>query len=120
MKKFANEPEDVNRQQRAKEIANDDEFNTHDASFRRHYQLNYADDPRSYGSFYSDAYRFGYDLGVHKPDLSWEQVESFARNEWTANHAASWTEIAEAVRYGWTEERDPDKLQVHHYRDESS
>ncbi|MEZ4711793.1 MAG: hypothetical protein R3A44_31665 [Caldilineaceae bacterium] len=92
----------------------DDNYNFHDASFRRHYQLNYRDNGRDYEEFYAAAYRFGYQLSEQNTNASWEQLAQQAQSHWATLHASSWRDVAEAVRYGWTEERNPDKLRVHH------
>lgn len=90
-----------------------DAYNFHDASFRRHYQLHYADRGHDYEEFYAPAYRFGYQLSAENSDAAWEQVAQTAEAHWTSMHASSWGDVADAVRYGWVEERNPDKLRVH-------
>lgn len=92
-----------------------DRYNTHDASFRRHYQLNYHDHGRSYEDFYAPAYRFGFQLAEDNPRAEWETVEAEAQRHWQNNHPSAWNEIADAVHYGWVEQRNPDALRVHHY-----
>lgn len=93
----------------------EDRYNTHDASFRRHYQLNYHDNPHSYEEFYAPAYRFGFELGEQNPSAAWDAVTAAAQRHWQANHSSAWADIADAVRYGWQEQRNPDALRVHHY-----
>ncbi|MEZ4736997.1 MAG: hypothetical protein R3E79_58700 [Caldilineaceae bacterium] len=95
----------------------EDRYNTHDASFRRHYQLNYHDNAHDYEMFYAPAYRFGYELGEESAATKWEDVEAEAQRHWQANHPSAWHEIADAVRYGWTEQRNPEMLRVHHNDD---
>lgn len=92
----------------------DDELNIHDASFRRHYQLNYADEPLEYERYFAPAYRFGYQLSAKSRDAEWETVEEQAHAEWVANHQVSWETVADAVQYGWQEERDPSEHRVDH------
>lgn len=94
----------------------EDELNMHDASFRRHYQLNYSDQQLEYESFYAPAYRYGYQLSETHPNDTWQQVESQAERQWSANHSIDWNQIAEAVKYGWKEERNPDEVRVNHDR----
>ena len=92
----------------------DDDYNFHDASFRRHYQLNYRDSGHDYDEFYAPAYRFGYQLSEQNASASWEQMEQQAQSHWATMHVSNWRDVADAVRYGWTEERNPDKLRAHH------
>lgn len=93
----------------------DDDYNFHDASFRRHYQLNYADNGRDYEEFYAPAYRFGYELSGHNANANWSQVSQAAQSQWDSKHTQAWDDVAEAVHYGWTEERNPDRLRVQHH-----
>lgn len=94
----------------------EDDYNIHDASFRRHYQLNYANEPLEYESFFAPAYRFGYELSAENPHAEWDEVEEQAHTEWVANHPVSWASVIDAVRYGWEEERNPNKNRVEHSR----
>ncbi|MCE7989271.1 MAG: hypothetical protein DYG89_49595 [Caldilinea sp. CFX5] len=93
----------------------EDRYNTHDASFRRHYQLNYHDNGHGYEAFYAPAYRFGFELGEESGSATWDEVKEAAQRHWQANHPSAWADIAEAVHYGWREQRNPDALRVHHY-----
>lgn len=93
----------------------EDEYNFHDASFRRHFQLHYGDGSHDYETVFAPAYRYGYELSNENPNRSWEQVENEAQQHWASKHASRWEEVAEAVRYGWNEERNPDKLRVHYH-----
>lgn len=93
----------------------EDRYNTHDASFRRHYQLNYHDDnAHDYETFYAPAYRFGYELAEESAAAEWTDVEAEAQRHWAAHHASPWYEVADAVHYGWMEQRNPEALRVHH------
>ena len=92
----------------------DDELNVHDASFRRHYQLNYADEPLDYETYFAPAYRFGYQWTAQSRGAEWDAVEEQAHAEWVANHPISCETVAEAVQYGWQEERDPSEHRVDH------
>lgn len=100
----------------------EDRYNFHDASFRRHYQLNYHhlgeqaqdDNVRDYETFYAPAYRFGYELAEESGGKSWDSVETEAQQHWQSQHRSGWSDIVDAVRYGWKEQRDPDALRVHH------
>lgn len=91
-----------------------DRYNTHDASFRRHYQLNYRGNGHSYDEFYAPAYRFGFELGEESA-TTWDEVEAAAQRHWETNHPSAWAEVVDAVHYGWLEERNPEALRVHHY-----
>lgn len=94
----------------------EDEYNAHDASFRRHYQLNYnLDDPnaRPY-EFYAPAYRFGYELAEEHSGVQWHEALEQAKHHWQAKHTSDWEEIADAVYYGWQENRNPEALRVDH------
>ncbi|MEZ4865003.1 MAG: hypothetical protein R3C14_27055 [Caldilineaceae bacterium] len=93
----------------------EDDYNTHDASFRRHYQLNYADGAHDYKSFYAPAYRYGYQLSAEHNGAAWHAVEQEAQEHWASHHTSAWSDVADAVHYGWIEERDPDRLRVHHH-----
>lgn len=92
-----------------------DEYNFHDASFRRHYQLNYSDNERDYEEFYAPAYRYGYELAQKQSGDNWESVQEEARSHWQTHHSSSWSDVAEAVQYGWREQRNPEELRVHHH-----
>ena len=92
-----------------------DRYNTHDASFRRHYQLNYHDNAHSYEEFYAPAYRFGFQLAEDSSGAEWEVTKAEAERHWQTNYPSPWTEVADAVHYGWLEQRNPDALRVHHY-----
>lgn len=91
-----------------------DRYNTHDASFRRHYQLNYHDNGHDYEAFYAPAYRFGFELAEESATAAWDDVQEAARRHWQANHASAWPDVADAVYYGWQEQRNPEALRVHH------
>ena len=91
----------------------EDRYNTHDASFRRHYQLNLREDPQSY-DFYAPAYRLGYELAEERSSSSWETVRDEAKTHWQSHHPGTWEQVADAVLYGWREQRNPDELRVHH------
>lgn len=92
-----------------------DDYNFHDASFRRHYQLNYVDGGRDYEEFYAPAYRFGYELAQQHGGDTWEAVQEEAQSHWQAHHPSAWPDIAEAVHYGWREQREPQELRVDHH-----
>jgi hypothetical protein len=92
----------------------DDRYNFHDASFRRHYQLNYHDNPHDY-EYYAPAYRFGYELAEENAGMDWGRIETEAQEHWQTQHNIPWQEMAEAIHYGWLEQRDPDALRVHHH-----
>ena len=92
-----------------------DRYNTHDASFRRHYQLNYHDNAHPYAEFYAPAYRFGFQLAEDNASVAWEVIKAEAERHWQTQHSSAWSEVAEAVHYGWLEQRNPDALRVHHY-----
>jgi hypothetical protein len=91
-----------------------DDFNLHDASFRRHFQLNYSSGLHQYETFYAPAYRYGYLLSAENPERIWKEIETQAREHWPAQHPGSWQDVVDAVRYGWTEEHQPGMLQVRH------
>ena len=91
----------------------EDRYNFHDASFRRHYQLNYHDNGQEY-EYYAPAYRFGYELAEENAGRDWESVQAEAQRHWQSNHASAWDEMSEAIHYGWREQRNPDALRVHH------
>lgn len=91
----------------------EDKYNFHEASFRRHYQLNYDESGHEF-DYYAPAYRFGYELAEENPHAEWQAVSGNAQRHWEAAHTTGWAEMAEAVRYGWKEERDPESLRVHH------
>jgi hypothetical protein len=91
-----------------------DDFNFHDASFRRHFQLNYSSRPHQYETFYAPAYRYGYLLSTENPNVAWKEIEAQAQDHWAAQHPVSWQDVVDAVRYGWTEKRQPSTLQVRH------
>jgi hypothetical protein len=92
----------------------EDRYNTHDASFRRHYQLNYRDTSHNYEEFYAPAYRFGFELGEESV-AAWDDVKGEAQRHWQANHPSAWADVEDAVHYGWVEQRNPEALRVHHY-----
>jgi hypothetical protein len=94
----------------------DDDYNIHDASFRRHFQLNYGDERLDYESVYAPAYRYGFELSGENPNETWEEMEPEAQRHWAEEHSVSWATVADAVRYGWDEERNPDKHRVSHPR----
>lgn len=91
----------------------EDRYNFHDASFRRHYQLNYHDNPQDY-EYYAPAYRFGYELAEENTGKEWEAVQEAGQRHWQSKHSSDWGEMSEAIHYGWREQRDPDALRVHH------
>lgn len=91
-----------------------DRYNFHDASFRRHYQLNYHDNAHEY-EYYAPAYRFGYELAADNAGMEWARIEMEAQRHWQTQHRTPWSEMAEAIHYGWREQRDPDELRVHHH-----
>jgi hypothetical protein len=93
----------------------EDKYNFHDASFRRHFQLNYVDTGRDYEEFYAPAYRYGFELAEEHAGASWEVVQSEAQQHWNSNHESAWSDIADAIRYGWEEQRHPEQLRVHHH-----
>lgn len=95
----------------------EDRYNTHDASFRRHYQLNYHNNSHTYQEFYAPAYRFGFELAEESGATSWDDVKAAAEQHWQTNHPSAWAEVADAVHYGWVEQRNPDALRVHHDED---
>jgi len=95
----------------------EDRYNTHDASFRRHYQLNYRDNSHRYEEFYAPAYRFGFELAEESGSAAWDDVQAAAQHHWETNHPSAWAEVADAVHYGWLEQRNPDALRVHHNED---
>lgn len=90
-----------------------DRYNMHDASFRRHYHLNYLKAPEDY-NFYAPAYYFGYELAEENPNLTWEEAQEKAEQHWQSRHATEWNRMQDAIYYGWVENRDPDLLRVHH------
>jgi hypothetical protein len=96
----------------------EDRYNFHDASFRRHYQLNYHDGPHAY-EYYAPAYRFGYELAEESAGSDWEAAQPEAQRHWQSNHDTAWDEMREAIHYGWREQRNPDALRVHHHGDYS-
>ena len=91
----------------------DDEYNVHDASFRRHYQLNLHDSGHDFG-YYAPAYRFGYELATENPHEEWESLHANAQRHWQTAHTTDWVEMAPAVEYGWEEARNPEELRVQH------
>ncbi len=91
-----------------------DNYNLHDASFRRHYQLTYANGAHDYETFYAPAYRYGFELGEESVGADWLRVEQDAKEYWSSSSSIPWEEVAEAIQYGWMEERDPERLRVHH------
>jgi len=93
----------------------DDKYNFHDASFRRHYQLNYVDNEHDYEEFYAPAYRYGYELAEQRPNAEWEAVRAEAQQHWRTHHSSAWEEVEEAIHYGWLEQRKPEELRVHHH-----
>ena len=93
----------------------DDRYNFHDASFRRHYQLNYSDGAHDYESYYAPAYRFGYELAEEHEGADWASVKNEAQHHWQMKHGSAWQNVATAVHYGWREQRDPDALRVQHH-----
>lgn len=93
----------------------EDDYNFHDSSFRRHYQMNYSDGPNEYESFYAPAYRFGYELGSDNSNTEWDQMQEKAQTHWASMHQSNWQDIADAVAYGWQEQRNPYDLRVNHH-----
>lgn len=91
----------------------DDEYNFHDSSFRRHYQLNLKESGKPY-EYYEDAYRFGYELAEESSTDDWSRVEAEAERHWMTQHSTSWQEARQAIAYGWQESRNPEALRVHH------
>lgn len=91
-----------------------DRYNFHDASFRRHYQLNYSDGTHEYEEYYAAAYRFGYQLAKEYPGAEWSAIASDAQHHWQLKHDSAWENVINAVQYGWKEQRDPDALRVNH------
>ncbi len=91
----------------------EDRYNFHDASFRRHYQLHYHDNPQDY-EYYAPAYRFGYELAEENAGKDWDAVQEEGQRHWQSKHSSDWNEMSEAIHYGWREQRDPDALRVHH------
>jgi hypothetical protein len=104
----------TNEQARGDRHNIDDRYNFHDASFRRHYQLNYHDTGRDYEAFYAPAYRFGYELALENAGTNWEMVKREAQRHWQTRHPSAWEDVADAIHYGWEEQRDPEALRVHH------
>ena len=91
----------------------DDEYNVHDASFRRHYQLNLHDSGHDY-AYYAPAYRFGYELATQNSHAEWESLRDNAQRHWQTAHTTDWGEMAPVVEYGWEEARNPEELRVQH------
>ncbi len=91
----------------------EDRYNFHDASFRRHYQLNYHGKGQDY-EYYAPAYRFGYELAEENVGKEWNAMQEEGQRHWQSNHNGTWNEMSEAIHYGWREQREPDALRVHH------
>lgn len=90
----------------------DDRYNFHDASFRRDYRLNHADGSHTYEEIYAPAYRYGYELAEQGKD--WESAQIEAERHWSSMHTTPWSQVAEAIRYGWEEQRRPEEHRVYH------
>jgi hypothetical protein len=91
----------------------EDEYNTHEASFRRHYQLNYSEAKPTF-EFYEPAYEFGYKVARDNPGKDWTVTSIEAQTSWQESYTASWKDVADAVYYGWREQRKPESLRVQH------
>lgn len=79
----------------------------HEASYRQHYDANYAGAAYDYRD-YQSAYRFGSTLGGNNRlvDLGrWEDIEPAARAQWEDTHNEPWDDFKEAIRHGWNEMR---------------
>jgi len=79
----------------------------YDNSFRRDFDLNYANTGLTYGQ-YQPAYRFGFTLASdeHTRYLPWNEVEAEAQREWTQTHPQHpWAEFKAAIQRGFDEAR---------------
>lgn len=89
----------------------EDHLNFHEASFRRHFQLTYVDSHHDY-AFYAPAYKYGYELAQENPSATWHSLVARARRHWQKVHTTEWDEVADAVHYGWREDREPETLRA--------
>lgn len=98
----------------------EDTYNFHDSSFRRDYQLNHHESGHDY-EYYAPMYRFGYEFAENHQGMAWDATQQKIQQEWqTQNGTTPWADVADVIRYGWMEARDPDSLRVHHQEDYSS
>ena len=81
-------------------------YDTLEADFREHHQMNAA---RRRGSYedYRPIYRYGYDLGTDKRyrNADWSNVERDARPRWEERNPATWDEFKDTIRYAWEKAR---------------
>jgi len=73
------------------------------ATFRTHYQSNYANGGRTFEQ-YQPAYQYGYTLANDQrySGRNWNDIEADARTSWTQNNkGSSWEDFKDAVRYSW-------------------
>jgi uncharacterized protein (TIGR02271 family) len=74
-----------------------------DASFRTHFDQNFANSGWDYDTGYSHAYRYGYDLAGSGGE--WSTVESDVRTTWESRNKGTWDRFKDAVRYGFEQGR---------------
>ncbi len=85
----------------------EDEFNTFDEDFRRHYSGAYTSSGTPYEQ-YLPAYRYGYNLALDEryDDWDWNRVEPEARSYWEANKEGPWENFKDAVQYSWEQVKE--------------
>lgn len=92
----------------------EDEYNTLDATFRRHYQSFYKESTHSY-DYYAPAYRFGFELAKENSRMTWGVAKATAQERWrSSGHTSNWGEVVNAIHIGWKAQRNRDSLRVHH------
>jgi len=89
--------------------ASANDFETYDASFRNHYQSNYATSGYTYDQ-YAPHYRYGYDLAkdARYVGRDWSSIEPDLHNQWSERNGgnmSNWEQFKNAVRYAWDQAR---------------
>lgn len=75
------------------------DWDTHDTTFRSHFDQNFANSGWDYDSGYSHAYRYGYDVAGSGRD--WKSVEGDVRTSWEDKNKGTWERFRDAIRYGF-------------------
>lgn len=77
-------------------------YDKFEEAFRNHYDDNFYASPFTYDRFLT-AYRFGLLLAHEEAfdDMSWAELEPFARESWDSQTNGPWQVFSGAVKYGW-------------------
>jgi stress response protein YsnF len=79
------------------------DFDRYDADFRKHYETAAATRSGATYERYVPAYRYGYTFATDQRyrDRDWTEIEPEARRSWEEQHAGTWEQFKDAIRYAW-------------------